>query len=95
MNTRILVLGLFFSIFLFAGNAWSRNCTDDSECKKKQHCHAGRCVKLSPKESLLEVTLEEWVPNAVFFLDGIPMGDVPWEGIVSAGKHTIRVEAPN
>jgi hypothetical protein len=94
MRIWILTSALFFTCFSFARSGSSGSCVEDKDCKKKELCNAGRCVKLSKKDSLLEVSLEAWVANAAVSIDGVPMGHLPWQGVVSAGEHTIKVEAP-
>jgi hypothetical protein len=90
-------LGLLPVLACLAAPSLARaaDCTVDQDCPKNQLCHASRCTKLTKNESLLAVSLSEFVPNAVLFIDDVPMGNVPWEGIVSVGEHRLRIEAPD
>ncbi len=87
---------LNFLLFTLSSQAAfaKKQCIEDYECNTGRLCHASKCVKLTAQESLLQVVLAEIVPDSVVFIDDIPMGGAPWEGIVSAGSHAIRVEAP-
>jgi hypothetical protein len=71
-----------------------RACRDDSECKKERVCYDQRCTRLDSDESLLRVvSAQPQSEPAVLYVDGMEMGRLPWEGIVEAGGHTIRVES--
>ncbi len=93
---RIRVAGLLaLSIcFTCVELVCAATCAQDVDCKKNKVCHNAKCIKLSREESIMHITLEEEVPNAVVYIDEVPMGSVPWEGVVTAGPHTIRIEAP-
>ncbi|MCP4599031.1 MAG: PEGA domain-containing protein [Proteobacteria bacterium] len=94
MKAKIVSLLMFALCLLSVEPAFSRQCSDDNECPKKKVCHESRCIKVSKKESLVQISLEEWVAEATVYIDDIAMGNTPWEGIISAGTHTIRIEAP-
>ncbi|MFO8071976.1 MAG: hypothetical protein R6V85_08880 [Polyangia bacterium] len=71
-----------------------RACRDDSDCKAGRVCYDQRCTRLDNAESLLRVVLAQPQKEpAVLYVDGMEMGRLPWEGIVQAGSHTIRVES--
>ena len=93
---RIRVAGLLALLvcFLYVELASAVTCSHDADCRKNKVCHDAKCIKLSREESIMQISLEERVPNAVVYIDEVPMGDVPWEGVVTAGPHTIRIEAP-
>ncbi|MCP4680694.1 MAG: PEGA domain-containing protein [Deltaproteobacteria bacterium] len=94
MRIRVVGFLMLLVCFLDVGEASAAACTQDSDCRKKKVCHKAKCIKLSSKESIMRIDIEEWVPNAVVYIDEVPMGDIPWEGVITAGPHSIRIEAP-
>lgn len=100
MPGRILaVLSLIACLSTVTTQAEARGkkkaCAADTDCKSGSLCLAGTCKKLSEYESFLRLvptTTYDGVANV--YIDDTYMGDLPWEGIVAAGTHSIRVEAP-
>ena len=72
-----------------------KTCEADGDCKKGRLCYAGACKRLKPDESRLRVRQSNPEAGvATLHLDGAAVGTLPFEGIVAAGKHSIRITAP-
>lgn len=88
-GAALILLGLATNV-----EASAQGCLTDADCKSPRVCFEGSCKRLSPSESLLRVELAQPIETtASLFIDESYMGDLPWAGIVTAGWHTIRVEA--
>jgi hypothetical protein len=94
--SRPLLVLLPAALLLLAPSAprAQQGCVDDAECKGGRLCHAAACTRLQKDQSLLRVRLAVPVASPVFLtVDGIVLGEVPFDGIVAAGSHAIRVES--
>ncbi len=91
MKNVFAVLATLMLLF-FASQVQAQQCTTDSDCPGAL-CYASACTRISEFESLLKVETEQWVDGTALYIDGTHMGTLPWEGIISAGYHQIRVEA--
>lgn len=92
---NLFVLVLCVSI---AGPAYAKgkkkSCQTDGDCRKGKICVQAYCKRISMEESYVQIGLSEWNSEAILFIDGIKIGYLPWEGSISAGEHTVTVEAP-
>jgi len=71
-----------------------KSCASHTDCGAGGYCDAGKCKELSPEESFLGVGLEAATAFPAYLnIDGALIGTLPWEGIVAAGVHSIRVES--
>jgi hypothetical protein len=83
-------------------------CIDDADCQSKTapkgkgkgkaggtpFCLAAACVEVGKDQSLLRVRPSvPLVDPAYLYIDDVLMGEIPFEGIVQAGNHAIRVQA--
>lgn len=93
MIARTLLLVFTFCLIALVDAAPSIACKKDKQCNNNKVCHNGDCIALAEGESLIRIKMDEWVPNANLYIDGILMGAAPWEGVISSGLHTIRVQA--
>jgi hypothetical protein len=85
----MVLLGLAMTTEVFAAG-----CLTDADCMGPRVCFEGNCKRLKFTESLLRVELAQPIQTtANLFVDERYMGELPWAGIVSAGTHSIRVEA--
>lgn len=94
MLTRLVLPAFLLSSLAFTSEAIADSCLSDAECKEPRVCFESGCKRLGPSESLLRVELAAPIDTAAnLFIDERYMGELPWSGIVTAGWHTIRVEA--
>jgi hypothetical protein len=94
VRSPALFLLILFSSIISTEALAGKACSVDTDCKGEKVCLAGSCKKLSQYESLLRLVLAAPAESAAsVFIDGVYMGAMPWEGIVSAGTHSIRIEA--
>lgn len=63
----------------------------------RQTCNVGPGVNCEVSAELqpvgTQVRVEANVPGAQFFVDGEPVGPVPWEGTIPVGSHSLEVRA--
>ncbi len=86
---------LFFSAMMLlpAISLAQKTCIDDADCAGGKLCQAASCVKVAKDKSLLRVKAATPPPApAYLYVDDVPVGELPFEGILSAGMHAIRVE---
>jgi len=77
-----------------AAPAQKKGCVDDADCRKGRLCHAASCVVVPKNQSLLRVRLAAPARDpAYLWVDDVLMGELPFEDIVAAGEHSIRVES--
>ena len=101
MRFRKILVTAFALVFIAAlsgpadAKPPTKSCAVHADCGVAgEYCDAGKCDQLSPEESFLGVGLEAATAfPAYLYIDGALIGALPWEGIVAAGAHSIRVES--
>jgi hypothetical protein len=70
-------------------------CAQHADCGgQSAYCYKGACEQLGQLESFLSLFLTAPVQAPAYvFIDGAAVGELPWEGVVTPGMHTIRVES--
>jgi hypothetical protein len=95
---RKIVFTLAIACFLgHAAPVRAQTCAQVGDCGEAGICDNGTCrsaAGLAASESMLRVLLEKPAQGASVYIDDKLVGQVPWEGVIPAGGHAIRVEAP-
>jgi len=93
-RSRIILPAVFVSALLLPMLSHAQNaCVDDADCRGGKLCQGASCVRVARDQSVLRVRTATPPPGmAYLYLDEVPVGVLPFEGIVAAGSHAIRIE---